>query len=262
MNDHCEVPILYYHSVGKDSLSVQPAVFRAQLSYLKDHGYRVVGVKEWLARARNAGTAEKYVAITFDDGFESVLENALPALKEFGYSATLFIVPGYVGTTLWGDPRTRTWSSEKQSGRIACPMMTWKQIAELGAAGMEIASHTLSHPNLTDISEEVAKREICDSKTFLEDKLGIAIEGFCYPRGCQNETLANFVRQSGYRYGCTTTLGYATPDTHRFLLPRVPGPSSLSDLIFRMKGFSSNVFTDCVLRVARNLEHLKLAVLG
>lgn len=262
MNGHREVPILYYHSVGKDSLSVQPAVFRAQLRYLKDHSYSVVGVKQWLARAWNASILEKYVALTFDDGFESVLENALPALKEFGYSATFFIVPGYVGTTLWGDPRTKTWSGEKRPGRIACPMMTWNQIAELSAAGMEIGSHTLSHPNLTDISKEEAKREICDSKTFLEEKLGIAMQGFCYPRGRQNDGLANLVQQSGYRYGCTTTLGYATPDMNRFLLPRVPGPASLSDLIFRMKGFSSNVFTYCVLRVARNLEQLKSAVLG
>jgi peptidoglycan/xylan/chitin deacetylase (PgdA/CDA1 family) len=249
-------PIFYYHSVAEKRLSVKPSVFRAQLSYLKHRGYHCIGVGEWLASQKNGRKSEKCVALTFDDGFGSMWENVLPLLQEFGFRATFFIVPGYVGKTHWGNPNTGTWSGKEQPGRMPFPMMTWNQITRLGEAGMEIGSHTLSHPNLTNISEEEARKEIRDSKEFLEEKLGISIQGFCYPLGRQNEVLTELVQKSGYRYGCTTKPGYATPDSNPFLLPRIPGPASMSDFIFHARGFPQNVFTQSVLRVARKFESL------
>lgn len=260
MNPFSATPIFYYHSVAADDLSVKTPTFRAQLSYLKHRGYHCIGVGEWLASQENGRKSEKCVALTFDDGFGSMWENVLPLLQEFGFRATFFIVPGYVGKTHWGNPNTRTWSGKEQPGRIPFPMMTWDQITRLGEAGMEIGSHTLSHPNLTDISEEEARKEIRDSKEFLEEKLGIPIQGFCYPRGCQNEDLAELVQQSGYRYGCTTKPGYATPDSDPFLLPRLPGPAFMSDFTFHLKWFPSNVFTKGLLKVARKLEKLESAM--
>ena len=251
-------PVFYYHSVADECLSVRPSVFRAQLSYLKHRGNHCIGVGEWIASQENGRKSENCVALTFDDGFGSMWENVLPLLQEFDFRATFFIVPGYVGKTIWGDPVTRTWSwkEEPQPGRIPFPMMTWEQIARMREAGMEIGSHTLSHPNLTDLSEEEARKEIRDSKEVLEEKLGIPVQGFCYPRGCQNEVLAELVQECGYRYGCTTKPGYATPDSNPFLLPRIPGPCSLSDVLFHVRGFPQNVFTQFVLRVARKSESL------
>ena len=260
MNPSGATPVLYYHSVADNCLSVNPLVFRAQLSYVKQHGYRCISLGEWLASQGSMQAAERRVVLTFDDGFASMWENVLPLLEEFGFRATFFIVPGYVGKTLWGDPLTRTWSWEEKSRRIPFPMMAWDQIARMSEAGMEIGSHTLSHPNLTDIAEEEARKEIHESKAFLEEKLGIPMQGFCYPRGCQNDAVVKLVQESGYHYGCTTKPGYATPDSDPFALPRIPGPASLSDLVFHLKAFPSNLFTRSVLKVARNLERLEWAM--
>jgi peptidoglycan/xylan/chitin deacetylase (PgdA/CDA1 family) len=260
MNPSGAIPILYYHSVADNCLSVNPLAFRAQLSYLKQHGYRCINLGEWLASQGSMQAAERRVVLTFDDGFGSMWENVLPLLKEFCFRATFFIVPGYVGKTLWGDPLTRRWSLEEKPGRRPFPMMSWDQIVRMSEARMEIGSHTLSHPNLTDIAEEEARKEIHESKAFLEEKLGIPMQGFCYPRGCQNDALVKLVQESGYHYGCTTTPGYATPDSNSFALPRIPGPVSLSDLVFQLKRIPANILTTSALRAARYAETLRLRV--
>ena len=119
---------------------------------------------------------------------------------------------------------------------------------------MEIASHTLSHRNLTEISEQDARREIQESKKVLEENLGVPIRGFCYPRGRVTDTLARFVLEAGYDYACTTVPGHATVQSDRFLLPRIPGPASVSDLIFRLNRIPRNILTRSALRLARYAE--------
>ena len=260
MNPSGATPVLYYHSVAENCLSVNPSVFRAQLSYLKQHGYRCISLGEWLASQGSMQAAERHVVLTFDDGFGSMWENVLPLLKEFGFSATFFIVPSYVGKTLWGDPLTRRWSVEEKPGRLPFPMMSWDQIVRMSEARMEIGSHTLSHPDLTEIAEEDARTEICESKECLEEKLAIRVRGFCFPRGRVNGTLARLVQESGYHYACTTQQAHVTADSNRFLLPRIPGPSSVSDLFFRVNRIPSNLLTESALRLARYVETHRLEV--
>ncbi len=139
-------------------------------------------------------------------------------------------------------------------------MMDWDQIARLSEAGMEIASHTLSHPNLDDLTEKEASREIRESKVLLEERLGIPVRGFCYPRGRHNNALVRLVQESGYNYACTTQHGYATRDSDPFALPRIPGPASMSDFAFHLKRFPCNVFTKGVLKIARKLEKVESAM--
>ena len=258
MNPSGATPVLYYHSVAENCLSVHPLVFRAQLAYLKQHGYRCISLGEWLASRGSARAVEKRVVLTFDDGFGSMWENVLPLLREFGFRATFFIVPGYVGKTLWGDPLTRRWSLEEKHGRFPFPMMSWDQIVRMSEAHMEIGSHTLSHPDLTEISEEDARTEMCESKEYLEEKLAARVRGFCFPRGRVNGTLARLVQKSGYDYACTTHPAYVTADSNRFLLPRIPGPASVSDLRFRVNRIPSNLVTESALRLARYVETHRL----
>lgn len=249
---HCA--ILYYHSIREGCLSVSPATFRRQITFLAQIGFRSVGVGELVSSLATGANSERRVAITFDDGFAGVWENAFPVLTEFGFRATLFIAPTYVGKTLWGDPVTQTFGDKEERGLIPFPMLTWDQIVRMKAAGIEIASHTLSHPDLTAISEQEAVREIRESKTYLEEKLGIVIAGFCFPRGRVSTKIAEFVREAGYQYACTTQSGGITAASNRYLLPRVPGPNSVSDLVFQLKRIPSNPFTNSVLRVARFVE--------
>lgn len=253
-----KTPILYYHSVAEDALSVSPSTFRAQMAWLKDRGYCGVSLESWLTRRGDGCVSQKQVVLTFDDGFGSMWESVFPLLQEFGFRATFFIIPGYVGKTLWGNPITRTWSWQERPGQIAFPMMAWDQIARMSKAGMEIGSHTLTHPNLNELGDEDAQREICGSKACLEEKLGVPVRGFCYPRGRFTNALARFVEEAGYGYACTTQPGNATAESDRFLLPRIPGPASVSDLVFRLNRIPRNILTRSALRVARYAETLRM----
>ena len=252
MNPPGATPVLYYHSIADNRVSVSPRAFRAQLAYLKQRGYRCTGIGEWLDRPQ--GAHEKPVVLTFDDGFACMHENVLPILNEFGFRATFFIVPGYVGTTLWGDPVTGRWSREPSPGRVACPVMCWEQVLGLHRAGMEIGSHTLSHRNLTDLPEQDARREVTESRRVLEQMLATRVRGFSYPRGCVTQALAHLVQESGYDYACTTQPGDLSSAMHRFLLPRVPGPSTVSELFFQVNRIAANPWTRSALRLARYVE--------
>jgi peptidoglycan/xylan/chitin deacetylase (PgdA/CDA1 family) len=251
-------PILYYHSVAESGLSVKPSIFAAQMSYLKEHGFRAISMKEWRMLVESGQAQAKRVVLTFDDGFGSMWGNVFPLLQEFGFHGTFFVVRSYVGQTLWGDPVTKRWSSEEGPGRIPFPMMNWDQIARMSEAGMEIGSHTLTHPNLNELGDEDARREVFGSKAYLEERLGVPVRGFCYPRGRFTEALARFVREAGYDYACTTEPGHATAESHRFLLPRIPGPASVSDLVFRLNRIPRNILTSSALRVARYAETLRM----
>jgi peptidoglycan/xylan/chitin deacetylase (PgdA/CDA1 family) len=258
MNPSWAAPVFYYHAVAENSLSVKPAVFRAQLSYLKRHAYRSLTLSECLASRNNHEGSQKRLVLTFDDGFGSMWENVFPLLRNLGFQATFFIVPSYVGKTLWGDPATQRWSLDEKPGRIAFRMMNWDQISRLSEAGMEIGSHTLSHRNLTELSETEARREIRESKEYLEEKLGAPVRGFSYPRGRVNEVMARLVQESGYEYACTTQPGRATRDSDPFLLPRIPGPDTVSGLFSLIRGVPVNLFTRSALRLACRIERLRI----
>jgi peptidoglycan/xylan/chitin deacetylase (PgdA/CDA1 family) len=230
------------------------------MSRLKKAGYRGASLQELLASPRNEEASCKRIALTFDDCFEGAYRNAAPILDEFGFRATFFVVVDYVGKTMWGDPVTQKWAREAKRGRTPFPMMNWHQIGELQRAGMEIGSHSISHPNLTELPEKRAAREIAESKTVLEEKLGAPIHAFCYPWGRHNDALARLVCDAGYQYACTTRCDRVTFETNRFLLPRIAGPGSVTDLIFEINGVPKNFLTRSMLRAARSFERLGLSI--
>ncbi len=86
-------------------------------------------------------------------------------------------------------------------------LMNWDEIKQLSNDGFEIGSHTVSHIPLTDLSTSVAKREIEQSKYFLEEKIESTISGFCYPRGQFALGHASIAERVGYSYAVTTRFG-------------------------------------------------------
>src|ERR1041385_7528148 len=95
----CRVPILTYHSIdeaGPAALApwrLSPALFREQMRFLRERGYRSVSLDEWArAIAEQRRLPGRPVVITFDDGYRDFLENAWPALRELDFRATIFAV--------------------------------------------------------------------------------------------------------------------------------------------------------------------------
>jgi peptidoglycan/xylan/chitin deacetylase (PgdA/CDA1 family) len=185
-------PILMYHRIAEvtgNPLCVTPSRFWEQMTWLRRLGLRGVGVGT-LLDAMRAGRHRGLVGITFDDGFDNLVEAALPALLRHRFTATMFIISGLLG-------RTGGWVDAPM-----WPLMSADQVRELAAAGMEIGSHSITHPHLAGIAPRQLKAEVNESKATLGELIGAPIRGFAYPYGSMDAAARLAVRAAGYDYAC------------------------------------------------------------
>ena len=133
------------------------------------------------------------VCITFDDAFENLWENALPILEQFRIPAVIFAVAGNLGEKpCWKMPTHHPESGENT--------MKAYQLASLNKRPLfKIGSHTVTHPNLVEISPEQALTELTDSKQQLERLLGCSVEEFALPHGAYNEAVLAMAQEAGYK---------------------------------------------------------------
>ena len=190
------VPILMYHHVGETppdadrlrrNLTVSTADFEAQISYLQQAGYSPVsGAQLFKALYYNKPLPPKPVLLTFDDGYLDNYTVAAPILHKFGFTGTFYLVTGQVG-----------------SGEY----MSWEQVAGLARLGMDIGSHTVSHPDLTTLSPEDLSRELKESAAAIRSRLGHPVYWFCYPTGRYDDDVKAAAREAGYLLAVTTDWG-------------------------------------------------------
>jgi polysaccharide deacetylase len=90
-------------------------------------------------------------------------------------------------------------------------MMTSHEVKAMRHAGMQIGAHTVSHPILARLTEEQARKEIGDSKIFLEHLLGERVDLFAYPNGKPGEDYipesVEVVRSLGFDAAVSTEWG-------------------------------------------------------
>ncbi|MFE7072753.1 polysaccharide deacetylase family protein [Streptomyces sp. NPDC057620] len=204
--------VAMYHSVGDCSddpyrITVSPDRLDRQLGRLHRRGLRGVGMADLLA-AGARGQARGLVGLTFDDGYADFADNALPVLKRWGFGATVFVLPGRLGGTNEWDPL----GPRK-------PLLTADGIRRLAdTEGLEIASHGLTHVDLTLADDALLGAEIGGSRALLSELTGREVQGMCYPYGTVDRRVADAVRAAGYGYACAIDPG---PLTGVFALPRV-----------------------------------------
>jgi peptidoglycan/xylan/chitin deacetylase (PgdA/CDA1 family) len=203
------IPIFIYHRVGADGdidrfshlLAIEESKFAAQMRCLVDRGFETLTVADFLAvRNGSAGVPERAVIISFDDGYENTYMRALPILRRYGLTATFFIVTGLVGTKDY---------------------LNWDQLSEMKAAGMNIESHTHTHPVLTELPREKIREELRMSKEILEGKLGSKITVLCVPGGFTNAVVSKMAQDLGYKALCTSLPGLNRIDDTGFELDRI-----------------------------------------
>jgi peptidoglycan/xylan/chitin deacetylase (PgdA/CDA1 family) len=192
--------VLMYHSISRpegenDALCASPERFEAQMLHLERHNLRGVSMRE-LCRAMNTGGARGLVGLTFDDGYEDFLSSALPTLETLGFSATLFVVAGMLG-------EENTW--EHRAGpRPRLRLLEADGVREVSERGMEVGSHTVTHPRLSGMDPEMLAREVGDSRQMLSDILNGPVEGFSYPYGDLDGPAVRAARGAGYAYAVAT----------------------------------------------------------
>jgi peptidoglycan/xylan/chitin deacetylase (PgdA/CDA1 family) len=169
--------ILCYHGVGPATmrtdpgfLRVHPAAFRAQVELLLDAGFRFVTVAEFAERADGHRPPPGLVALSFDDGMDDNHQIVLPILREHRIPASVFVTTGLIG-------EANPWMSPDSGAR----MMTVEELRDLAAAGFEIGSHTVTHPDLSELDYETCLTEMLESSRTLERLLGSSVRTFAYP---------------------------------------------------------------------------------
>ncbi len=190
------IPILMYHHIsapppGSDflriDLSVPPDVFEAQLKYLADQGYHTIHLTD-LVNHWQSGTelAPKPIILTFDDGYDDNYTNAFPTLKDFGFTGTFFVITGRADSNAAG-------------------YLTWAQIEEMAATGMEIGGHSLDHRyDLGRMPKSVQWAEIKPAFDAIAQHLPSQVPVFAYPSGSYNATTVSLLQQLGYIASVTT----------------------------------------------------------
>jgi peptidoglycan/xylan/chitin deacetylase (PgdA/CDA1 family) len=216
------LPILMYHyirtppSITSDligyKLSVAPADFNAEMDLLAIRGYNPVDFND--VRAYFAGRQAlpaKPVVITFDDGYADLYTTAFPILAAHGFKAVAYIVSGFVGLSRY---------------------VTAAQVVQMDQNGIEIASHTVDHADLSRSSMGNVWRQLVESKRSLENIVGHPVLDFAYPSGKFNAQTVAAVQRAGYDTAVTTlsSIDHSLADRYLWTRVRVGGGESLGDL--------------------------------
>src|SRR5438067_2217679 len=186
------VPILCYHSVIDSEEAIQPDphkqhiplhLFLQHLDYLK-RKHHVVSLSEFQEAARSQRALPDYsVVITFDDGFEDFYKVVAPHLGRRKLPATVFVI---------------TDRADGRSEPNGESFLTWAEIRELASSGIDIGSHTCSHPYLPDLSVSDAAKELSESHAAIQSRAGQRQVSLSYPYGQVSQPVSRLAQSIGY----------------------------------------------------------------
>ena len=209
------VPVITYHSIDDSGsvVSTSPEIFRQQIANLNDAGYRTLTLHDLAETVRtNDAPQENGIVLTFDDGFENFQTVAYPILEAVGFTATVFLVSDKCG-------RRNDWIGnppDLPNSRL----LSWGQVRELAACGIEFGSHTATHRDLTAIDEDAVLSELVRSKEAIGEATGKEATSFAYPFGRMNAVTKRLVADH-YSSACSTNLGKVTGTSDIFALERI-----------------------------------------
>ena len=229
------VPILMYHYLsdpprGADryrlDLSVSPALFEQHLAYLRDEGYQSISLEQLLRHlALGEALPERPIIITFDDGYTDNYTNAFPLLEKYGFAGTFFVVTELA-------ERASAGMTEPDGTAYADDYMTWEQMREMQAAGMDIQCHARVHEDLTDIDDDRLIWQVLGCREMIESQLRQRPRFVAYPSGIYDQRVAQFFASDGYWGGITTRQGSVQRSDDLFELQRlrVRGTTTIEEL--------------------------------
>lgn len=201
--------VLNFHRVesptGLELTRVSPTRFTRIVEFVESSGQPPIAI------GHDPFESKERTLFTFDDGFASVAEQALPVLQGHGKTAIVFLITDAIGGNDDWDVRVL--------GRKR-PMMSWPVVKEWSAQGFEFGSHTCHHRDLTALSPRSLAAEVEESKQRIEDAIGKEVRFLSYPFGRFNERVVDAVRRAGYRAAFALGETRANVPTE-FAIPRV-----------------------------------------
>jgi len=200
------IPVLLYHSVADapppgqlERYTVTPAQFREHMAVIADAGLTAITVSALALALKGAAPfPPRPIAVTFDDGFDDTL-TAVEALRAQGIPATVYVTTGTVATP------------------AGISLAALRALAE---SECEIGAHSVSHPHLDELPQELAAREISDSRTQLEQQLERRIATFAYPHGAYDRRVRESVIAAGFSSAVAVKNALSRYDDDPFAIAR------------------------------------------
>jgi peptidoglycan/xylan/chitin deacetylase (PgdA/CDA1 family) len=220
--------ILGYHKIGAPPggwetwFYIPESTFASQLACLRDAGFEVIDITRLLRGLDEPESLPRRAAlITFDDGYRSNLEVAVPWLRRFGFPAVMFVPTDYIGGL-------NSFDADAEPEEAICD---FAELRELERAGVSVQSHGAAHRRFSALTPAEQERELARSRAVLEEGLGHPIELFSFPYGDDGPDptrLKRLMRSIGYRAACLYGGGVnAVPVADRFRLARLAmGPDT------------------------------------
>ncbi|WP_231037959.1 polysaccharide deacetylase family protein [Pectinatus frisingensis] len=223
------IPVLMYHRIAdvkndRNSLSVKK--FAWQLNYLHKKNYHTITLNMlYDFYAIRKKLPSKSILLTFDDGYADNYTAALPLLVKYKMTAVVFPIGNWIG-------KKNNWENFGKEKTIT---MTKEQLLDWQQHGQLIASHTMTHPFLTNCTESKIIDELHDSRQLLSNALSANGDFLCYPYGNFNESVAAAAKKTGYKAAFAIFEGVNLFHIDLYALPRIPIPSHQSKWEFILK---------------------------
>ena len=233
--------VLYYH--GVDTASMEG--FRKQIAYLARE-CRVVKLCD-ISRVSNE-KEKTIVALTFDDAYTNLLDNAIPVLKEHGLPAAIFVPTGHIG-------QRPGWAMAPDCPEKDEFVMDEQQIVTLDKEGYEILSHTVSHSRLTELEDTDLEMELSHSKQRLEQILGHEVPAVSYPHGSYDARVYRATQKAGYQLGFTTYPNIVDNCADELRIGRFEVSPRDSMIAFKLKANGAYQANRCLINLKRLLVH-------
>lgn len=219
------VPILMYHYIGnnpnskdtaRNTLSVSPDKFEAQMSYLARNGYTPITLDTLYGIFNKQIQAPvKSVVLTFDDGYIDFYTTAFPILRKYNFHAVSFIPTGLMNQGYY---------------------MSWAQIKEIQGSGLvTFEAHSVIHSNLTRLSGNRLLKELQNSKNVLQEKTGYPVNFVAYPYGASNSLVQQTAQKIGYVGGVGTWYGKVSGPSMNMPRIRITGQMDLKTFASRLQ---------------------------
>ena len=190
------VPVLLYHSVSAEPTglmrryTLSPGMFREHVAWIVENGLDTMTVSDHAMALRGEKPwPRRPLVVSFDDGYADFLVEAAPVLAEHGIASTLYVTTRPIGRTRRGT----------MAGRA---MLTWSELRELPALGVEIGGHSHDHAQLDLLAGDRVAEQVRTCKRALEDHLQLQVPSFAYPHGYNSAGTRRAVRSADYTSAC------------------------------------------------------------
>lgn len=237
MNAAVRVPVLMYHGLGEahDAWSARftigPRRFAEHMAALAAAGFSAVSIDAMLdALDGRAGLPAGAFVLTFDDGYLSVAEHALPVLERLRWPHTVFLVSERIG----GD---NAWDGAGSAPARPLPLLGSEEIRAMQRRGTSFQSHSATHKRLPELGDSQLHSELRGSREALEALLDEAVPYLAYPFGAEDQRVREAARAAGYRAAFSTRSGFNGPGVDRWSLRRleVYGTDSAAMLLRKIR---------------------------